>query len=48
MVAEVMPGLANDNLELDDGRLVPLIEDAIRELDVEGGRIVVAGASSAG
>jgi 16S rRNA processing protein RimM len=42
MVAEVMPGPANDNLELGDGRLVPMIEDAIREIDLEGRRIVVA------
>ena len=42
MVAEVMPGPANDNLDLGDGRLVPLIEDAIREIDLEGRRIVVA------
>ena len=41
VVVDVAPGRANDNLELDDGRLVPLIEDAIRELDVEGRRIVV-------
>ncbi len=41
VVADVAPGLANDNLELDDGRLVPLIEDAIHELDVEARRIVV-------
>ncbi|HEY6075289.1 MAG TPA: hypothetical protein VIV36_00515 [Gaiella sp.] len=42
VVAEVMPGPANDNLELGDGRLVPLIEDAIREIDLEGRRVVVA------
>ena len=42
VVAEVMPGPANDNLELGDGRLVPMIEDAIREIDLEGRRIVVA------
>ena len=42
VVAEVLPGPANDNLELDDGRLVPMIEDAIREIDLEGRRIVVA------
>ena len=42
VVADVMPGPANDNLELGDGRLVPLIEDAIREIDLEGRRIVVA------
>ena len=42
VVAEVLPGPANDNLELGDGRLVPLLEDAIREIDLEGRRIVVA------
>ena len=42
VVVEVMPGPANDNLELGDGWLVPLIEDAIREIDLEGRRIVVA------
>jgi 16S rRNA processing protein RimM len=42
IVSEVHPGRANDNLELDDGRLVPLIEDAIREVDVAGRRIVVS------
>ena len=42
VVAEVLPGPANDNLELGDGLLVPMIEDAIREIDLEGRRIVVA------
>ena len=41
-VAEVAPGIANDNLELADGRLVPMIGDAILEVDVDGRRIVVA------
>ena len=40
-VADVLPGVANDNLELSDGRLVPLIDEAIRELDLEARRIVV-------
>jgi 16S rRNA processing protein RimM len=40
-VRDVLPGPANDNLELDSGTLVPLIEDAIVELDVELGRVVV-------
>ena len=40
-VQDVLPGVANDNLELDSGTLVPLIEDAIREIDVAGGRIVL-------
>jgi 16S rRNA processing protein RimM len=41
-VVDVLPGVANDNLELADRTLVPLIEDAIRMIDVEGGRVVVA------
>ncbi len=40
-VADVIPGVANDNLTLDDGTLVPMIEDAIREIDLPGRRIVV-------
>ena len=38
-VRAVLPGAANDNLELEDGTLVPLVEDAIRKVDLEGGRI---------
>jgi 16S rRNA processing protein RimM len=41
-VTDVAPGVANDNLELDGGTLVPMIEDAIREIDLAHGRIVVA------
>ena len=40
-VVDVHPGVANDNLELGDGTLVPLVENAIRVVDVEAGRIVV-------
>lgn len=40
-VVEVHPGAANDNVELDDGTLVPLVEDAIREIDLDGRRLVV-------
>lgn len=40
-VQDVLPGAANDNLELDDGTLVPLIEDAIRDVDLAAGRIVL-------
>jgi 16S rRNA processing protein RimM len=37
VVRDVLPGPANDNLELDDGTLVPMIEDAICSIDpVEG------------
>jgi 16S rRNA processing protein RimM len=42
LVRDVLPGPANDNLELDSGSLVPLIEDAIVEIDVDSGRVVVA------
>jgi 16S rRNA processing protein RimM len=41
IVRDVLPGAANDNLELDSGRLVPLIEDAIASIDLEHGRIVL-------
>ena len=40
-VVEVHPGAANDNVELSDGTLVPLVEDAVREVDLENGRLVV-------
>ena len=41
-VVAVHPGAANDNVELDDGTLVPLIEDAILAIDLDAGRIDVA------
>ena len=41
-VVEVHPGVANDNLELDGGVLVPLVEDAIRTIDMDARRIVVS------
>ena len=40
-VVEVHPGVANDNLELADGTLVPLIGDAVRTVDLDAGRIIV-------
>ena len=40
-VVEVHPGVANDNLELADGTLVPLIDDAVRTVDLAARRIVV-------
>ena len=40
-VRDVLPGAANDNLELEDGTLVPMIEDAIRDVDLEHGTIVL-------
>ena len=41
-VREVEPGVANDTLELDSGLALPLHEACVLEVDVEGGRIVVA------
>jgi 16S rRNA processing protein RimM len=40
-VVEVHPGVANDNLELEEGMLVPLIDDAVRSIELDAGRIVV-------
>jgi ribosomal 30S subunit maturation factor RimM len=41
VVADVLPGEANDNLELDSGLLVPLVEDAVADVDLEARRIVL-------
>jgi 16S rRNA processing protein RimM len=41
-VKAVTTGIANDVLELDSGVLLPMIEDCVREVDLKGGRIVVA------
>ena len=37
----MLPGSANDNLELEDGTLVPMIEDAIQAVDVAAGKVVL-------
>jgi len=42
-VSDVLERPANDVLELDSGALLPLVEDCVLEVDLEGGRIVVAG-----
>jgi 16S rRNA processing protein RimM len=39
VVRDVHPGPANDALELDTGLLLPLVEDCIREVDLEAGRV---------
>ena len=36
VVRDVLPGPANDVLELDSGLLLPLVEDCIREVDLAG------------
>ena len=40
-VRDVLPGPANDVLELDSGHLLPLVEDCIREVDLAGRRVVL-------
>jgi 16S rRNA processing protein RimM len=40
-VRDVLPGPANDVLELDSGDLLPLVEDCVREVDLEGRRIIL-------
>ena len=40
-VTDVAPGVANDVLELDSGLLLPFVDECVREIDVEAGRIVV-------
>ena len=40
-VRDVLPGPANDALELDTGLLLPLVEDCVREVDPAGGRIIL-------
>jgi 16S rRNA processing protein RimM len=41
-VQDVQAYPANDILELDSGLALPLVEDCVREVDLPGGRIVVA------
>ena len=41
-VSVVQPGVANDVLELDSGLALPLVDACVLEVDLEGGRIVIA------
>ncbi len=41
VVRDVLPGPANDVLELDTGLLLPLVEDCIREVDLANRRLVL-------
>jgi 16S rRNA processing protein RimM len=41
-VAEVEPGVANDVLRLDSGVRLPLVEECVRDVDLDAGRILVA------
>ena len=42
LVVDVVPGPANDALELESGLLLPLVEACVREVDLERGRILIA------
>jgi 16S rRNA processing protein RimM len=41
IVRDVLPGPANDALELDTGLLLPLVEDCVREVDLAGRRVLL-------
>jgi 16S rRNA processing protein RimM len=41
-VSDVAAGIANDVLELDSGIALPMVEDCVRQVDLEAGRILVA------
>ena len=41
-VLAVVPGVANDSLELDSGALLPLVEACVRSIDLSAQRILVA------
>ena len=41
-VTAVVPGVANDVLELDSGLALPLVEDCVRDVDLAARRILVA------
>jgi len=42
LVAAVVPGVANDSLELDGGTLLPLVGACVRDIDLRARRILVA------
>jgi 16S rRNA processing protein RimM len=42
VVRDVLPGVANDVLELDGGRLLPMAETCVREIDLDAGTITVS------
>ena len=42
VVRDVLPGPANDALELDGGHLLPLVEECVLEVDLAAGRVLVA------
>jgi 16S rRNA processing protein RimM len=47
-VTDVLPGVANDVLELDSGIALPMVEDCVRAVNLSAGRILVAPGFSEG
>jgi 16S rRNA processing protein RimM len=41
-VRDVVPGVANDVLELESGIALPMVEECVLAVDLQGGQIVVA------
>jgi 16S rRNA processing protein RimM len=41
-VRDVVPGVANDVVELEGGVVLPMVEECVRAIDLETGRMVVA------
>ena len=41
-VVRIVPGVANDAIEVDGGVLLPLVGDCVRDIDLEARRILVA------
>jgi len=41
-VVDVEPGVANDALALEDGTLLPLVDECVLAVDLDAGRVVVA------
>jgi 16S rRNA processing protein RimM len=41
-VTDVLPGVANDVLQLDSGLALPMVEDCIRTVDLANGTILIA------
>jgi 16S rRNA processing protein RimM len=41
-VRDVAPGVANDVLELDSGLALPMVEDCVLNVDLDGGTMLVA------
>jgi hypothetical protein len=42
IVTDVLPGVANDVLQLDSGLSLPMVEDCVRAVDLAEGRILIA------